>query len=225
MDPNKLIKHLRFLELRPRAYSGRGMYGKSCVAVVARGMTPFSIGVLLARQLVETEEVEELEELLGLDPSTDQLGHDTILYFPGVAWPDDEQRDALRLTPKTPNEGETYMSYDVDLKNEDGSVCLLDRPHQEGGTIAMGGQHEASMSVTYNYSEHLYRVIPGGEGLRGLHGRKASTTIPELATGIAQLLDNKDPDYWKATEGNVRHALVVLLAWAIAHPNGIWDVG
>lgn len=41
---------------------------------------------------------------------------------------------------------------------------------------------------------------------------------------IAELHDDVDPDYWKATEGNAKRALLQLLAMARMRPDGVWLV-
>ena len=48
-------------------------------------------------------------------------------------------------------------------------------------------------------------------------------SIPVLQKAIANLGDDTDPDYWKATDGNAKRPLCQLLAMAQMRPDGIWD--
>jgi hypothetical protein len=86
-----LIEFLEEAGLDPYPYSGRGMYGKQCVAV-----TVTSFGRLFADVLLSVEStganVEELSELFeGM--RYDNMGHDYVFYFPRVPWSDDEDSD------------------------------------------------------------------------------------------------------------------------------------
>ena len=80
------------------------------------------------------------------------------------------------------------------------------------------------LNVTYNYSPHYYRVLDTDLGLRWLHDKTASETIPKLKEAISLLGEDVDPDYWQPTEGNARKALEHLLAFAEKAPDAIWEV-
>lgn len=64
----KLIAKIKEAGRKPRSYSGRHMYGRQCVAC----------------------KVERGEDYAGLPRgySTDSLGLGTIVYWPGVMWPE-----------------------------------------------------------------------------------------------------------------------------------------
>ena len=70
-------------ECTPRSYSGRGMYGKECVAVV--DVNPFQIGLLIGM-----ESKELAEHLLNERCETDGLGLGRIIYWPNIPWPKGE---------------------------------------------------------------------------------------------------------------------------------------
>jgi len=112
------------------------------------------------------------------------------------------------------------MSYDARLAygDETARVPL----HSEGGTYALGGSYCAELNVTYNYGPILDAHLTGG--LRGLNGEFACHTIFELGNAVIALGVVRDPDYWACTEGNVGHALNVLLGWARLHPDAVWEV-
>lgn len=118
------------------------------------------------------------------------------------------------------------MSWTVYLNDDDGDTIVFDKPvHQAGGTIQLGECYSAEMhSVTYNYSDHYYKLYPD-EGFRTFNGMLAQTSIPLLEYGL-KLLDPKTEtlDYWAPTEGNARKVLETMLAWAKEAPNAIWDV-
>jgi hypothetical protein len=133
------------------------------------------------------------------------------------------------------------VSYDISLTDAvTGEVLELDAPHQmRGGTYALGGTTEASLNVTYNYAPHFYRVLgdePAGQeascfgqmfaskgrGIRKLYGMTGAQSIPLLDAAIAKLGNDVDSDYWAATEGNAKRALVQLRALAEMRPDGVW---
>lgn len=91
ITPEQMIEALRDCRLRPRAYSGRGMYGRYCVGVTTDG--PFEVGVTLGAHFCLNGIAPD--EIPG--PSTDSMGQSTILYWPGLKWPegmkDDEDED------------------------------------------------------------------------------------------------------------------------------------
>lgn len=120
------------------------------------------------------------------------------------------------------------MSYDIELCDPvTGEVLQLDAPHHmRGGTYAVGGTTDAHLNVTYNYGPHFYRVIhPNGAqgGIRALYGLSGAQSIPVLDAAIAQLGNDVDPDYWRATEGNAKAALVQLRTLAQMRPDGVWS--
>jgi hypothetical protein len=114
------------------------------------------------------------------------------------------------------------MSSDLYLKDPITHETLqLDEPHQmKGGTYALGGTTDCHLNITYNYSPYFKEL--GAEGLRSLCGMTGAESLPLLKKVAAQLKDDKDPDYWKATEGNAKAALLQLVALAQMRPDGIW---
>lgn len=116
------------------------------------------------------------------------------------------------------------MSYDIVLRDPVTKECIqFDTPHQmRGGTYVVGGTTEAHLNVTYNYAEHFVRVL-GEKGIRSIYGTTGADSIPVLEAAISKLGDDADDDYWKATEGNAKQALVQLVALAKMRPDGVWD--
>lgn len=94
--------------------------------------------------------------------------------------------------------------------------------HMRGGTYVLGGTTELSLNVTYNYSSRLYDFMP--EGLRTLHGQTGAESLPLLRRAIGNLGDNVSDDYWEPTDGNIKRALLQLVALASLRPDGVWDV-
>lgn len=117
------------------------------------------------------------------------------------------------------------MSYDVWLSDRiTGQVLELDYAHfMHGGTYISEGTSQLWLNVTYNYSKIIRKTLDP-EGLRVLDRMPASQTIGMLEEAIAQLQDDVDEDYWKATEGNVKRALTYLKEMATLRPDGIWRV-
>jgi hypothetical protein len=76
VDAQKLIDALQNAGYKPRSYSGRGMFGQTCV------------GVYLESESELWTMADELVDIDGLyAPRTDSLGLGIIAYWPRVAWP------------------------------------------------------------------------------------------------------------------------------------------
>lgn len=118
------------------------------------------------------------------------------------------------------------MSYDISLKDPVTMETIETKePHfMHGGTYAIGGTTELWLNVTYNYGKIFRRPeVLGEEGIRSIYGMTGAESIPVLQNAIANLGDDTNPDYWKATDGNAKRPLCQLLAMAQMRPDGIWD--
>ena len=72
LTPARLLAALANTEYEPRPYSGRGMYGKSCVGVVVESLgDAFLLGARLALELGEEPPI----------PSSDSMGRGLIVYW------------------------------------------------------------------------------------------------------------------------------------------------
>lgn len=73
-----------------RSYSGRGMYGRSCL-----GIETDDIGDVFAAVLEELEGEEDTQDiqLAFKDMRTDAMGRSTIVYFPTVPFVEDDEED------------------------------------------------------------------------------------------------------------------------------------
>ena len=116
------------------------------------------------------------------------------------------------------------MSYDISLLDPVSKETIqLDEPHfMRGGTYAVGGTTDLHLNVTYNYGKHFYNVT-GDNGIRTIYGMTGAETMPILKKAIEALGDDTHHDYWRATEGNAKRALIQLLSMANMRPDGIWD--
>lgn len=81
LSSQELIDTLETYDFVPRSYSGRAMYGKCCIGVVG---DPFEIGYYLGQEYAERYDAGYFSW------RTDDLGRDTIMYFPQFEWPKDE---------------------------------------------------------------------------------------------------------------------------------------
>ena len=84
IDSKRLIKALAESGFDPRSYSGRGMYGKTCVAV--SDTTPWDVAKALFSEQYDGE-FDDLPE-----PHADSLGLGSVIYWPRYAWPESEQQ-------------------------------------------------------------------------------------------------------------------------------------
>ena len=129
------------------------------------------------------------------------------------------------------------MSYDIYLKDPvTKKTILLDSPHQmRGGTACLGrietvdgveqiveeGTRKAWLNITYNYSD-IYGQVLGKKGIRTIYGQTGAESIPILKGAVDQLKDDVPDNYWSATEGNAKRALLCLVALAQMRPDGVW---
>jgi len=112
------------------------------------------------------------------------------------------------------------MSYDIWITDEEGNTLTSDELLQmRGGTYAVGGTHEATLNITYNYGV-LYRKVFGRFGIRSLYGKTGREAIPLLEAAIARLGTKRSPNYWDATSGNAGAALADLLVLCRMFPDG-----
>lgn len=116
------------------------------------------------------------------------------------------------------------MSYDINLCDPvTHDVLELDDPHyMRGGTYAMGGTRECHLNVTYNYASCYKRVL-GDKGIRTIYGMTGAESIPVLEAAAERLADDATGNYWDATDGNAKRALLQLVALAKLRPDGVWD--
>ena len=118
------------------------------------------------------------------------------------------------------------MSWWISLCDENGYVTVPN--HNEGGTVNLnGGEDDAAMSVTSNYSQLISESTKLSD-LRGFHGMSGKKAAPILATAVAYLSiinhGKVSTDYWEATPGNVAKCLKILLDWALQHPVAEFNV-
>lgn len=121
MDAERLIAAIEAAEirdcdeLRPQSYSGRSMYGRSCVGVVVpRDVSSFQLAAAIAVALLDEEDGDrDVQDLADLRVCEDNMGLDTIVYFPRVEWPagrseddEDEEHDCEGPSCCTPTGSE-----------------------------------------------------------------------------------------------------------------------
>ena len=117
------------------------------------------------------------------------------------------------------------MSYDMYLVDPVTKETLetTTEHFMTGGTYAVGGTKEMWLNITYNYGE-IFRKVMGKDGIHKIEGMQAVDSIPILQNAIDKLKDDVDSNYWNATEGNAKRALVQLLALAKMRPDGEWYI-
>ena len=124
------------------------------------------------------------------------------------------------------------MSTDIELIDEKGKVCQVEK-HQEGGTFVSGGTTDAEFNITYNYAWFWYKFLDTEKGIHFVDGKKAKECIPKFEKCIEELTTPKcfgngerpDRNYWSPTPGNACKALKVLLKWAKQHPEAKFKTG
>ena len=114
------------------------------------------------------------------------------------------------------------MSYNIELCNKDGKPVEVET-FIEGGTLRVGGSFVAELNITYNYSWFYTHFLDEEEGIGWLYGKKAKDTLNRLEKAVEELGTDQFTDYWAPTPGNAGYALNILLTWAKANPNAIWQ--
>ncbi len=84
---DSLIELLEGIGLEPYSYSGRGMYGKRCLAVDTD--SPLETMAIIALEAVdvatELEDARDTIEALQY-PSSDSMGRSSVLYWSRIEW-------------------------------------------------------------------------------------------------------------------------------------------
>jgi hypothetical protein len=116
------------------------------------------------------------------------------------------------------------MSYDIYLVDpvSKETLCSESVHTMAGSTYVVGGTNELSLSITYNYSKHFYRVFGEG-GIRSIYGKTGAESLPLFKAAIELLGNDTNPDYWASTEGNAKRALYQLHSKAQMRPDGVWE--
>lgn len=114
------------------------------------------------------------------------------------------------------------MSYDIYLDDPKGVVCQIDNDFK-GGIYALGGSPEAWINVTYNYSQHYREHIDAEKGIRWIYGKTGAEVLPRLKEAVSKLGVEPSEDYWEPTPGNAGRALLALIAFAEARPDGVFS--
>jgi hypothetical protein len=116
------------------------------------------------------------------------------------------------------------MSYDIELTDPvTGEVLEADEAHHmRGGTYAVGGTTRLELNITYNYAPYFVYAFASADGIRSIYAKTGAESIPIMEAAAALLGDDADVDYWRATEGNAKRAILQLLAMARMRPDGVW---
>lgn len=83
MRPLLMLQTLMDAGYEPRAYSGRGMYGRQCISVT----TGERVHSVLADIIACCEDVDAASDMIR-GASTDNMGLDHVIYWPSVTWPE-----------------------------------------------------------------------------------------------------------------------------------------
>lgn len=95
MDKVRLVKVVKeacaVLGYKARSYSGRGMFGKTCLGIeMDRGSVPTMFAFELASYLYNSGEGDILEDLTQVGWCQDSVGLGSITYAPYVPWVDED---------------------------------------------------------------------------------------------------------------------------------------
>ena len=73
-------------------YSGRGMYGQSCIGFVT-DLSPFSLGLELALFLDRENKSEMIDTFSRARVNQDSMGLSSIIYFPSIQAEEQDEDD------------------------------------------------------------------------------------------------------------------------------------
>lgn len=83
----EVIENLAWdFDIEPRAYSGRGMFGRSCLGLPVNDLRQ-AVQFLVA---LGQEDADLAGDLAG-NLTTDSLGYGTIVYFPRFEWKGEDE--------------------------------------------------------------------------------------------------------------------------------------
>jgi hypothetical protein len=112
------------------------------------------------------------------------------------------------------------MSYSVTITDKEGNVLHSNNPHGIIGGTYCSDSTELYLNITFNYRKHFVRGdVFGSEGIKSLNGLTVEEARPLISKAIFALGNDISPDYWEATEGNARLALLNLLGLTHLAPN------
>lgn len=114
----------------------------------------------------------------------------------------------------------SYGVYFTDPVSRD-VIELKDVHFMRGGTYAVGGTKELYLNITYNYATNYAKH---SFSIRDLQGKTALESITELERVIPLLGDEVSDNYWDATDGNAKRALISLLTMAKIRPDAIIEI-
>ena len=113
------------------------------------------------------------------------------------------------------------MSYSVSITDKEGNVLHSNTPHGVKGGTYSSESTELYLNITFKYRIHFIRGdVFGSEGIKSLNGLTVEEAQPLLAKAIFALGNDVSVDYWEATEGNARVALLNLLGLTHLAPSG-----
>ncbi len=90
MESKRLMEILEDAGYELRSYSGRGMFGDTCVGfIIDASDSLLTVGAELADSVYEIDERASLLRVIR-GAKTDSMGLSTIVYFPRMKWEGDE---------------------------------------------------------------------------------------------------------------------------------------
>ncbi len=108
-------------------YSGRGMYGKQCLAVNLAGNEVMFLCADMLEYVVDNPEVVEFGALEFSDAirsmKTDNLGMGSVIYFPEIEFVDDESAEEESVEPVGENCCQNCQRSLADGGSPDPSLC------------------------------------------------------------------------------------------------------
>lgn len=87
-----LLIALRSLDMVPFGYSGRGMYGRQCVAVDTEDRSTFEVFADILEYSDLSDDLGSIAHALR-NAKTDSLGRGQVLYFPKFTWDESCEED------------------------------------------------------------------------------------------------------------------------------------
>lgn len=86
-------------QMRVRSYSGRGMFGASCLGVEGDSLVEI-FAALFQAAADQGPDLQEIADALA-DGRTDSMGRGVILYFPQIGFVDEEEEELEEDCPES----------------------------------------------------------------------------------------------------------------------------
>jgi len=95
MDSKELIELIKAAECKPYAYSGRGMFGRQCIAFNTDMSSIVALATIVQVACDVYDDVGDIREAAEAieNAQSDGMGMNSVIYFPAYEWIEDHEEE------------------------------------------------------------------------------------------------------------------------------------